>query len=266
MGLTSPGLIGADVCHLNLHKTFCIPHGGGGPGVGPIGVAAHLVPYLPGHATFPEDQREGAVCSAPWGSASINSISWMYLAMMGSEAVQSTRYAILNANYIARKLAPYFPVLYTGGNGYVAHECILDLRHFKTVTVEDVAKRLIDFGYHAPTMSWPVTGTLMIEPTESESRAELDRFCEAMIEIHGEIESVETGLMDPANNVLKNAPHTADVLLADEWTRPYTRQEAAFPLPWVKADKYWPSVGRVDNVHGDRHLICTCQGMEAYAS
>ncbi len=266
VGLTSPGLIGADVCHLNLHKTFCIPHGGGGPGVGPIGVAAHLVPYLPGHATFPEDQREGAVCSAPWGSASINSISWMYLAMMGSEAVQSTRYAILNANYIARKLAPYFPVLYTGGNGYVAHECILDLRHFKTVTVEDVAKRLIDFGYHAPTMSWPVTGTLMIEPTESESRAELDRFCEAMIEIHGEIESVETGLMDPANNVLKNAPHTADVLLADEWTRPYTRQEAAFPLPWVKADKYWPSVGRVDNVHGDRHLICTCQGMEAYAS
>ncbi|WP_038171926.1 aminomethyl-transferring glycine dehydrogenase [Verrucomicrobium sp. BvORR106] len=266
VGLTSPGLIGSDVCHLNLHKTFCIPHGGGGPGVGPIGVAAHLVPYLPGHATFPEDQREGAVCSAPWGSASINTISWMYLAMMGSEAVQSTRYAILNANYIARKLAPYFPVLYTGGNGYVAHECILDLRHFKTVTVEDVAKRLIDFGYHAPTMSWPVTGTLMIEPTESESRAELDRFCEAMIEIHGEIESIETGLMDPANNVLKNAPHTADVLLADEWTRPYTRQEAAFPLPWVKADKYWPSVGRVDNVHGDRHLICTCQGMEAYAS
>jgi glycine dehydrogenase len=266
VGLTSPGVIGADVCHLNLHKTFCIPHGGGGPGVGPIGAAAHLVPYLPGHATFPEGQREGAVCSAPWGSASINTISWMYLAMMGADAVESTRIAILNANYIARKLAPYYPVLYTGRGGYVAHECILDLRHFKTVTVEDVAKRLMDFGYHAPTMSWPVTGTLMIEPTESESRAELDRFCEAMIEIHGEIESVETGLVDPVNNVLKHAPHTADVLLSDDWSRPYSRQEAAFPLPWVKADKYWPPVGRVDNVHGDRNLICTCQGMDAYAA
>jgi glycine dehydrogenase len=265
VGLTSPGLIGADVCHLNLHKTFCIPHGGGGPGVGPIGVAAHLVPYLPGHAAL--ERREGAVCSAPWGSASICTISWMYVAMMGAEGLKSaSEIAILNANYIAKKLAAYFPVLYTGRSGHVAHECILDFRHFKTVTVEDVAKRLMDFGFHAPTMSWPVAGTLMIEPTESESKAEMDRFCEAMAEIHGEIESVETGLNDPANNVLKHAPHTADVLLADDWARPYTRQEAAFPLPWVKQDKYWPSVGRIDNVYGDRHLVCTCASVEESAS
>jgi len=266
VGLTSPGLIGADVCHLNLHKTFCIPHGGGGPGVGPIGVASHLVPFLPGHSTFEGPQSEGAVCSAPWGSASICTISWMYLAMMGADVVNSTKIAILSANYIARKLAGYYPLLYTGRNGHVAHECILDFRQFKSITVEDVAKRLMDFGFHAPTMSWPVGGTLMIEPTESESRAELDRFCEAMIEIHGEIESVETGLTDPLNNVLKNAPHTAEVLLETEWTRPYTRQEAAFPLPWVKADKYWPVVGRVDNVYGDRHLVCSCPSVETYAS
>ena len=266
VGLTSPGSIGADVCHLNLHKTFCIPHGGGGPGVGPIGVAEHLIPFLPGHGTFEPARRSGMVCSAPWGSASICTISWMYLAMMGPDVVDSTKIAILNANYIAKKLAPYFPVLYTGRSGFVAHECILDLRHFKTVTVEDVAKRLMDFGFHAPTMSWPVGGTLMIEPTESESRAELDRFCEAMIEIHGEIESIETGLTDPLNNVLKHAPHTAEVLLSEAWDRPYTRSGAAFPLPWVKADKYWPVIGRVDNVFGDRHLVCTCQGMEAYAS
>ncbi len=266
VGLTSPGKIGADVCHLNLHKTFCIPHGGGGPGVGPIGVAKHLVPFLPGHSTFNGDKNSGAVCSAPWGSASICTISWMYLAMMGRDVVDSTKIAILNANYIARKLAPYFPVLYTGRNGHVAHECILDLRHFKTVTVEDVAKRLMDFGFHAPTMSWPVAGTLMVEPTESENQAELDRFIEAMIEIHGEIESVETGLMDAANNVLKRAPHTAEDLLREKWDRPYSREEAAFPLAWVKADKYWPPVGRVDNVYGDRNLVCTCAGMEAYAS
>jgi glycine dehydrogenase len=185
VGLTSPGRIGADVCHLNLHKTFCIPHGGGGPGVGPIGVAGHLIPFLPGHGTFDKSHKAGVVCSAPWGSASICTISWMYLAMMGAGVVDSTRIAILNANYVAKKLAPYYPVLYTGRSGFVAHECILDLRHFKTITVEDVAKRLIDFGFHAPTMSWPVTGTLMIEPTESESREELDRFCEAMAEIHG---------------------------------------------------------------------------------
>jgi glycine dehydrogenase len=265
VGLTSPGLIGADVCHLNLHKTFCIPHGGGGPGVGPIGVAAHLVPYLPGHAAL--DRKLGAVCSAPWGSASICTISWMYVAMMGAEGLKSaSEVAILNANYIAKKLAAYFPVLYTGRSGFVAHECILDFRHFKTVTVEDVAKRLMDFGFHAPTMSWPVAGTLMIEPTESESKAELDRFCEAMIEIHGEIESVETGLCDAANNVLKHAPHTANVLLADEWTRPYSRQEAAFPLPWVREDKYWPIVGRVDNVYGDRNLVCTCSSVEEIGS
>ncbi|HEY2573784.1 MAG TPA: aminomethyl-transferring glycine dehydrogenase, partial [Verrucomicrobiaceae bacterium] len=227
LGLTSPGLIGADVCHLNLHKTFCIPHGGGGPGVGPIGVAQHLVPFLPGHATFDPPRQSGAVCSAPWGSASICTISWMYLAMMGRDVVESTKVAILNANYIARKLAPYFPVLYTGRNGHVAHECILDLRHFKSVTVEDVAKRLMDFGFHSPTMSWPVAGTLMVEPTESENKVELDRFIEAMIEIHGEIESVETGLMDAANNVLKRAPHTAEDLLRANWDRPYSREEAA---------------------------------------
>jgi glycine dehydrogenase len=266
VGLTSPGLIGADVCHLNLHKTFCIPHGGGGPGVGPIGVAEHLVPFLPGHAVFEAGHQSGAVCSAPWGSASICTISWMYLAMMGRDVVESTKAAILNANYIAKKLAPYFPVLYTGRNGFVAHECILDLRQFKSVTVEDVAKRLMDYGFHAPTMSWPVTGTLMVEPTESESRAELDRFCEAMIAIHGEIESIETGLMDSANNPLKNAPHTAADLLHETWDRPYTREEAAFPLPWVKADKYWPPVGRIDNVYGDRNLVCSCEGVEAYTS
>lgn len=266
VGLTSPGMIGADVCHLNLHKTFCIPHGGGGPGVGPIGVAKHLVPFLPGHGTFEPARQSRMVCSAPWGSASICTISWMYLAMMGADVVDSTKIAILNANYIAKKLAPYFPVLYTGRSGFVAHECILDLRHFKTVTVEDVAKRLIDFGFHAPTMSWPVAGTLMIEPTESESREELDRFCEAMIEIHGEIESVETGLTDTTSNVLKRAPHTAEDLLRETWDRPYTREEAAFPLPWVKGDKFWPPVGRVDNVFGDRNLVCTCPSVEAYAS
>jgi glycine dehydrogenase len=190
----------------------------------------------------------------------------MYLAMMGNDVVESTKVAILNANYIARKLGSYFPVLFSGRGGYVAHECILDFRQFKGVTVEDVAKRLMDFGYHAPTMSWPVAGTLMIEPTESESREELDRFCEAMIEIHGEIESIETGLSDATNNVMKRAPHTADVLLSDDWDRPYTRQEAAFPLPWVKADKYWPPVGRIDNAYGDRNLVCTCESVAEYAS
>lgn len=263
VGLTSPGQIGADVCHLNLHKTFCIPHGGGGPGVGPICVAAHLAPFLPGHSELP--QHEGTVSSAAWGSASICTISWMYLAMMGPELVDSSRLAILHANYIANKLGSYFPVLYTGRNGYVAHECILDFRQFKSVTVEDVAKRLMDFGFHAPTMSWPVPGTLMIEPTESESREELDRFCEAMIKIHGEIEALEQGQVDATGSPLKHAPHTADVLLDDNWNRPYSRREAAFPLPWVKTDKYWPIVSRIDNVYGDRHLICTCESVEAYA-
>jgi len=259
VGLTSPGAIGADVCHLNLHKTFCIPHGGGGPGVGPIGVAQHLVPFLPGHAVFAEEHRAGAVCSAPWGSASITVISWMYVTMMGAAGLtDATKIAILNANYIAGRLGKCFPVLYTGKSGHVAHECILDFRQFKKVTVEDVAKRLMDYGYHAPTMSWPVGGTLMIEPTESESNAELDRFCEAMEAIHAEILRVEAGTLDPQSNPLKFAPHTAEVLIATDWQRGYSREEAAFPLGWVKENKYWPPVGRIDNVYGDRHLVCTC--------
>jgi glycine dehydrogenase len=257
VGLTSPGLIGADVCHLNLHKTFCIPHGGGGPGVGPIGVAQHLAPFLPGHALL-ERGPTGAVCSAPWGSASILTISWMYLAMMGPDIVESTRFAILNANYIAKRLAPHFPTLYQGANGFVAHECILDLRHFKHITVEDVAKRLMDYGYHAPTMSWPVGGTLMIEPTESESKAELDRFCDAMTAIRAEIEDTESGTADPKNNPLKNAPHTAHEVTATDWPHTYTRETAAFPLPYIRQAKYWPPVSLIDNVFGDRNLICSC--------
>ena len=264
VGLTSPGKIGADVCHLNLHKTFCIPHGGGGPGVGPICVAAHLKPYLPGHLTW-EQQREGAVCSAPWGSASICTISWMYIAMMGPELTEATKYAILNANYVAKKLAPCFPTLYKGSHGLVAHECILDFRHFHKVTVEDVAKRLMDFGYHAPTMSWPVGGTLMIEPTESESQAELDRFCSAMQCIHGEIVGVENGTFHATDNTLKAAPHTAAFMLKNDWPHAYTREAAAFPLPWVKEAKYWPPVARVDNVYGDRNLICSCISVEEAA-
>ncbi|HEY1053269.1 MAG TPA: aminomethyl-transferring glycine dehydrogenase [Prosthecobacter sp.] len=262
VGLTSPGRIGADVCHLNLHKTFCIPHGGGGPGVGPICVAAHLQPYLPGHVSWEGSASEGAVCSAPWGSASICTISWMYIAMMGPQLLQATQYAILNANYIAQKLAPCFPTLYKGAKGLVAHECILDFRHFRKVTVEDVAKRLMDFGYHAPTMSWPVAGTLMIEPTESESKAELDRFCEAMQCIHAEIEAVESGASDALDNPLKAAPHTATFVLKTEWPHAYSRETAAFPLPWVREAKYWPPVGRVDNVYGDRNLICSCISVE----
>ena len=264
VGLTSPGRIGADVCHLNLHKTFCIPHGGGGPGVGPICVAAHLKPFLPGHLTWPE-QSEGAVCSAPWGSASICTISWMYIAMMGPRLTEATRFAILNANYISHRLAACFPTLYRGGSGHVAHECILDFRGFHKVTVEDVAKRLMDFGYHAPTMSWPVGGTLMIEPTESESKAELDRFCEAMEQIHREIAAVESGAADALDNPLKRAPHTAADVTKTDWQHSYTREAAAFPLPWVRESKYWPPVARVDNVHGDRHLICTCVSVEEAA-
>lgn len=264
VGLTSPGRIGADVCHLNLHKTFCIPHGGGGPGVGPIGVAAHLKPYLPGHMAWP-NFKEGAVCSAPWGSASICTISWMYVAMMGPRLTEATKHAILNANYIAQKLKPCFPTLYKGSHGFVAHECILDFRQFHHVTVEDVAKRLMDFGYHAPTMSWPVGGTLMIEPTESESKAELDLFCAAMQCIYAEIQQVETGALPPNDNPLKQAPHTADAVLKTEWTRPYSRETAAFPLPWVRDSKYWPPVARVDNVYGDRHLICSCPSVEEAA-
>lgn len=265
VGLTSPGRIGADVCHLNLHKTFCIPHGGGGPGVGPIAVAAHLRPHLPGHHTWTAEHRASAVCSAPWGSASICTISWMYLAMMGPRLVEATKYAILNANYIAKKLEGNFPTLYKGANGLVAHECILDFSHFHKVTVEDVAKRLMDFGYHAPTMSWPVAGTLMIEPTESESKAELDRFCSAMMQIHSEMVSVESSSMSPTDNPLKQAPHTAAFVMKSDWPHAYTREEAAFPLPWVRESKYWPPVSRVDNVHGDRYLVCTCISVEEAA-
>ncbi len=267
VGLTSPGLIGADVCHLNLHKTFCIPHGGGGPGVGPIGVAEQLVPFLPGHAEL--DNKSGAVCSAPWGSASINTISWMYIAMMGPNGLrEATEVAILNANYVAKKLAPFYPVLYTGNQGLVAHECIIDVRQLSDqsgVTVEDVAKRLMDYGFHAPTMSWPVAGTLMIEPTESEAKTELDRFCDAMISIHGEISAIIRGEADANDNPLKRAPHTADVVCGDDWGRAYPREQAAFPLPYLRQHKFWPSVGRIDNVHGDRNLVCTCDSVEAYA-
>ena len=268
VGLTSPGTLGADVCHLNLHKTFCIPHGGGGPGVGPVCVAAHLVDFLPGHAVVNLGGEDpiGAVSAAPWGSASICVISWMYIQMMGDKGLtEATQVAILNANYIAQRLQPYFPTLYRA-NGCVAHECILDLRQFKKVTAEDVAKRLMDYGLHAPTLSWPVAGTLMVEPTESEPRAELDRFCEAMIEVHAEILEVESGQVDAKNNLLKNAPHTADQIAAEAWDHPYTRERAAFPVDGLKDFKFWPASGRVDNVFGDRNLVCSCVGMEAYGT
>jgi glycine dehydrogenase len=266
VGLTSPGQIGADVCHLNLHKTFCIPHGGGGPGVGPIGVAKHLVEYLPGHALL--ESKRGAVCAAPWGSASINVISWMYIRMMGAPGLKAaTIVALLNANYMAERLKEHFPILYTGRNGKVAHECIIDLRPLSAesgVTVEDVAKRLMDYGFHAPTMSWPVSGTLMIEPTESESKEELDRFCDAMISIHGEIQDVISGAADREDNVLHGAPHTSREVCADEWKHGYPRELAAFPVPGLREHKFWPSVARIDNVHGDRNLVCTCEGMEQF--
>ncbi|MGA3170660.1 MAG: aminomethyl-transferring glycine dehydrogenase [Chthoniobacteraceae bacterium] len=262
-GLCRPAEMGADVCHLNLHKTFCIPHGGGGPGVGPIGVAAHLAPFLPG-----PQGKGGQVSAAPYGSASILVISWMYIRMMGADGLRrATETAILNANYIAHRLEPYFPVLFRGKGGLVAHECILDLRRWKGagIEVEDVAKRLMDYGFHAPTVSWPVPGTVMIEPTESESRAELDRFCDAMISIHAEMKAVETGAMDRANNPLKRAPHTAAAVTADAWDRPYSRQTAAFPAPWLRTHKFWPAVARIDNVYGDRNLQCSCPPVEVYA-
>jgi glycine dehydrogenase len=269
VGLTSPGFIGADVCHLNLHKTFCIPHGGGGPGVGPIGVAKHLVPFLPGHVVAPIDGRAShAVSAAPYGSASVLPISWMYIRMMGAEGLtQATKIAILNANYVARRLEANYPVLYKGASGLVAHECIIDCRGFKKhgIEVEDIAKRLQDYNYHAPTMSWPVAGTLMIEPTESEAKVELDRFCDTLIAIASEIQSVASGEADKTNNVLKNSPHTSKVVCADKWERPYSRELAAFPTKFVREHKFWPAVGRVDNVYGDRNLVCSCVGMEAYA-
>jgi glycine dehydrogenase len=267
VGLCRPGDIGADVCHLNLHKTFCIPHGGGGPGMGPICVAAHLAPFLPGSPAGNLDGKMpvGPVSEAPWGSAGILPIPWVYIAAMGPDGLkQATQVAILNANYIAKRLDPFFPVLFKGHAGLVAHECILDLRHFKVVTVEDVAKRLMDYGFHAPTISWPVPGTMMVEPTESESQEELDRFCEAMISIHAEIQAVETGQVDRQNNLLKNAPHTADVLAADKWDRPYSREQAGYPAKWLREHKFWPAVGRIDNVFGDRNLVCSCAGMENY--
>ncbi|HWA25333.1 MAG TPA: aminomethyl-transferring glycine dehydrogenase [Lacunisphaera sp.] len=276
VGLTSPGHIGADVCHLNLHKTFCIPHGGGGPGMGPIGVAKQLAPFLPGHVFLLEPKSRtpdpranvGAVSAAPWGSASILVISWMYIRMMGPDGLtRATQFALLNANYIAKRLENYFPVLYKGAGGLVAHECILEFRPWKKhgLEVEDVAKRLMDYGYHAPTMSFPVPGTLMIEPTESETKAELDRFCDALVSIHGEMAAVASGESDKANNPLKHAPHTAAAVCATEWPHPYTRETAAFPDKWTRASKFWPAVGRVDNVYGDRNLVCSCAGMEAYA-
>ena len=268
VGLTSPGFIGADVCHLNLHKTFCIPHGGGGPGVGPIGVARHLVKFLPGHQVVNPGAKNpvGAVAAAPWGSASILPISWMYIAMMGGDGLtEATQYAILNANYISKRLEPYFPTLYRR-HELVAHECILDLRAFKRTMAEDVAKRLMDYGFHAPTLSWPVAGTLMVEPTESESKYELDRFCDALIAIHAEMSAVESGAADATNNVLKNAPHPADVIAGDDWNRPYSRRQAAYPVESLRDYKFWPAVGRVDNVFGDRHPVCSCVGMAAHPS
>jgi glycine dehydrogenase len=270
VGFTSPAVIGADVVHLNLHKTFAIPHGGGGPGMGPIGVAEHLAPYLPGHPVVPGVGGEnslGTVSSAPWGSASILPISYAYIAMMGQYGLEAaTMIAILNANYVAQKLEPHFPVLYRGINDRVAHECIVDLRHLKDfVSVDDVAKRLMDFGFHAPTMSFPVPGTLMIEPTESESLAELDRFCEAMILIREEIRAIENGAIDPLNNPLHNAPHTAEVIASDNWDRPYSREQAAYPVSWLRENKFWPYVGRIDNVYGDRNLFCMCVPIEEYA-
>ncbi|KAL8115247.1 hypothetical protein AgCh_021907 [Apium graveolens] len=269
VGLTSPGWIGADVCHLNLHKTFCIPHGGGGPGMGPIGVKKHLAPYLPSHPVIStggipapnEAQPLGTIAAAPWGSALILPISYTYIAMMGSGGLtDASKIAILNANYMAKRLEDHFPVLFRGVNGTVAHEFIVDLRGFKNtagIEPEDVAKRLMDYGFHGPTMSWPVPGTLMIEPTESESKAEMDRFCDALISIREEIAQIEKGKVDANNNVLKGAPHPPSLLMADKWTKPYSREYAAFPASWLRSTKFWPTTGRVDNVYGDRNLVCT---------
>ncbi|MBH8560990.1 aminomethyl-transferring glycine dehydrogenase, partial [Nostoc sp. CENA67] len=284
VGICRPGDIGADVCHLNLHKTFCIPHGGGGPGMGPIGVAAHLIPFLPGHPLIgsrewgvgsgekkiPDSQHLGAVAAAPWGSASILVISWMYIAMMGAAGLtEATKVAILNANYIAKRLEAYYPVLYKGKNGLVAHECILDLRSLKksaNIEIDDVAKRLIDYGFHAPTVSWPVAGTIMVEPTESESKEELDRFCDALIAIRQEIAEIESGKADAEDNVLKNAPHTTESLITGEWTHPYSREQAAYPAPWTREHKFWPAVGRIDAAFGDRNFVCSCLPMDAYSA
>ena len=268
VGLCRPGDIGGDVCHLNLHKTFCIPHGGGGPGMGPIGVAEHLVPYLPGTPGDRSDHPVGAVSAAPLGSGAILPISYAYIAMMGEAGLRkATQVAILNANYLAHRLKDAFPVLYTGTNGRVAHECIIDCRGFKQtagIEVEDIAKRLMDYGFHAPTMSWPVAGTLMIEPTESEDRGELDRFVDAFLAIRAEIALIESGDMAADNNPLKNAPHTAQDIASDTWERSYTRNTAAYPVASLRDHKYWPPVARVDNVYGDRNLVCTCDSVASY--
>jgi glycine dehydrogenase len=293
-GLCRPGDYGADVCHLNLHKTFCIPHGGGGPGVGPIGVAEHLAPYLPrefvldpttGKVLFGEGDhgkrpplgsgsnyhvgggKGGNVAAAAYGSASILTITWMYIRMMGAGGLKrASEVAILNANYVAKLLEPYFRVLFKGKHGLVAHECIIDLRQWKSagIEVEDVAKRLMDYGFHAPTVSWPVTGTMMIEPTESEPKHELDRFCDAMISIHGEMEAIAAGKQHRQNNLLKNAPHTARQIAADKWDHPYSREQAAFPASWTREHKFWPAVARIDNVYGDRNLFCSCPPVEEF--
>ena len=282
VGLCRPGDYGADVCHLNLHKTFCIPHGGGGPGVGPIGVAKHLAPYLPAkevaHASRLQAENAqaggmrysvGPVAAAPWGSASILTITWMYIRMMGPAGLKrASEVAILNANYIAKRLDPHFPVLFKGKHGLVAHECIVDLRQWRSagIEVEDVAKRLMDYGFHAPTVSWPVGGTMMIEPTESEPKHELDRFCDAMISIHAEMQAIADGKQDRQSNLLKNAPHTARQIASDKWDRPYSREQAAFPAPWTRDHKFWPVVGRIDNVYGDRNLFCSCPPVEEFES
>jgi glycine dehydrogenase len=271
VGVTSPAWIGADVCHLNLHKTFAIPHGGGGPGMGPIAVAPHLAPFLPGdplRGVSGENTRP-VVSAAPWGSASILLISYGYLRMLGAAgATDATRVAMLNANYVKARLESYYPVLYAGDHGRVAHELIFDLRPFKSAGIDeqDVAKRLMDYGFHAPTVSFPVPGTLMVEPTESEPLEELDRFCEAMIAIRSEIESVLQGRVDPSDNVLKNAPHTAEDVCADRWSHPYSREQAAYPVPGLRQRKFWPPVSRIDNPYGDRNLMCSCPGIEEYAT
>ncbi|MBA3297869.1 MAG: aminotransferase class V-fold PLP-dependent enzyme, partial [Acidobacteria bacterium] len=273
VGLCRPGDFGADVCHLNLHKTFAIPHGGGGPGMGPIAVAKHLAPYLPGHpvVTVGGTRAIPAISAAPWGSASILLISYGYIRMLGAEGMaDATRYAILNANYLKARLHEHYNVLYSNHNGRVAHEMIFDLRPFKravgaSIDEQDVAKRLMDYGFHAPTVSFPVAGTMMIEPTESESKDELDRFCDALVAIRQEIQAVMDGTADAKDNVLKNAPHTAEEVTSDTWTHPYSRAQAAYPLPFVKANKFWPAVSRIDNPYGDRNLICACPPIEAYA-
>jgi glycine dehydrogenase len=272
VGIVQPGDIGADVCHLNLHKTFCIPHGGGGPGMGPIAVASHLVPFLPNHPLVSTggSQGIGAIAAAPYGSPNILPISWAFIQLMGGDGLtKATQVAILNANYMTKRLRKYYSVLFTGKNGMVAHEFILDLRPFKKsadVDVEDVAKRLMDYGFHAPTISWPVPGTMMVEPTESESKAELDRYCEALISIRKEIAEIEDGRLPRDNNPLKYAPHTMDAIAQTEWPHPYSREQAAFPAPWLRDHKFWPTVSRIDSVYGDRNLVCTCPPMDTYSS